>query len=64
MLKKWLAKQAKSQVGAMAVNRLRKSFVLPLKPCNTVNVPQKYAIPVMQKSPISTNTKIMKSLSM
>jgi hypothetical protein len=27
-------------------------------------VPQKYAIPVMQKSPISTNTKIMKSLSM
>jgi len=46
----------------MAVNVLSKSVVLPLKLHNTVNVPQNYAIPVMQQSLILTDTRIMKSL--
>jgi len=46
----------------MAVNVLSKSVVLPLKTCNTVNVPQYSAIPVTQLSLILTDTRIMKSL--
>jgi hypothetical protein len=48
ILQKGLAKQAKSQVGDMAVNTLRESAVLPLKPYNNVNVLQNYAISMMQ----------------